>query len=123
MPNIVNDEMNSQISQEFMEQEVQVALKQMTPLKAPDPDAMPPLFYQNYWELVGCDVTKTVLSFLNSALIPHPLNHTFLTLIPKIKNPISVSNYRPISLCNMIYKKFSKVLASQLKKNLPTIIS
>ena len=95
----------------------------MAPLKAPGPDGMPPLFYQNYWELVGEDVTKTILSYLNSASLPHPLNHTFLTLIPKIKNPITVSDYRPISLCNVLYKSFSKVLANRLKKILPSIIS
>ena len=97
---------------------MQATLKQMAPLKAPEPYSMPPLFYQNYWELVGGDVTKTILSYLNSAFVPHPLNHTFLTLIPKIKNPISVSNYCPISLCNVLYKIFSKVLANHLKKNL-----
>ena len=116
LPSIVSDEMNSKLSQEFMEWEVQATLKQMAPLKAPEPYSMPPLFYQNYWELVGGDVTKTILSYLNSAFVPHPLNHTFLTLIPKIKNPISVSNYCPISLCNVLYKIFSKVLANHLKK-------
>ena len=50
------------------------------------------------------------------------MNHTFLTLIPKIKNPISVSDYRPICLCNLLYKIFSKVLANHLKKILPNII-
>ena len=94
----------------------------MAPLKAPGLDGMPPFFYQNYWELVGGDVTKTILSYLNSASLPHPLNHTFLTLIPKIKNPIFVSDYRPISLCNVLYKIFSKVLANRLKNILPNII-
>ena len=102
---------------------MQVTLKQMAPLKAPGPNGMPPLFYQNYWELVGDDVTKTILSYLNSASLPHPLNHTFLTFFPKIKNPITVSDYRPISLCNVLYKIFSKVLANRLKKILPKIIS
>ena len=106
LPSIFSDEMNSKLSQEFMEWEVQAALKQMAPSKAPSPDGMPPFFYQNYWELVGDDVTKTILSYLNSASLPHPLNHTFLILIPKIKNPITVSDYRPISLCNVLYKIF-----------------
>ena len=122
LPSIVSDEMNSKLSQEFMEWEEQAALKQMAPFKALGPDSMPSLFYQNYWELVGGDVTKTILSYLNLASLPHPLNHTFLTLIPKIKNPISVSDYRPICLCNLLYKIFSKVLANHLKKILPNII-
>ena len=120
---LVNDNMNAQLSQEFMVWEVQAALKQMAPLKSPGPDGMPPLFYQNYWDLVGGDVTNSILSFLNTATLPDSLNHTFLTLIPKIKNPMSMSNYRPISLCNVLYKIFSKVLANRLKRILPSIIT
>ena len=115
MVKVVTDDMNAQLSQEFMEWEVEVALKQMAPLKAPGPDDMPPLFYQNYWSLVGNDVTKTILSCLNSATIPHLLNHTFISLIPKIKNPMAVTDYHPISLCNVLYKHFSKVFANRLK--------
>ena len=120
---IVIDDMNAQLSQEFMEWEVQAALKQMALLKAPGPDGIPPLFYQNYWSLVGDDVTNTILSYLNIDTICHLLNHTFLTLIPKIKNLVFVSDYRPISLCNALYKFFSKVLANRLKKILPSIIN
>ena len=112
MERVVTDEMNAILSQEFMEWEVEVAIKQMAPLKAPGPDGIPPFFYQNYWSLVGDDVSKTILSYLNSALIPHPLNHTFITQIPKIENPIAMSDYRLISLCNVLYKKISKVLAN-----------
>ena len=78
----------------------------MAPLKALGPDGMPPLFYQHYWELVGKDITNSVLSFLNSATLPKHLSHTFITLIPKVKNPKLVSQFRPISLCNVLYKIF-----------------
>ena len=78
----------------------------MAPLKELGPDGMPPLFYQHYWELVGKDITNSVLSFLNSATLPKHLNHTFITLIPKVKNPELVSQFRPISLCNVLYKIF-----------------
>ena len=120
---IVTDDMNAQLSQDFMEWEVQATLKQMASSKAPGPNCMPPLFYQNYWSLVGDDVTNTILSYLNTATICHPLNHTFLTLIPKIKNLVFVFDYRPICLCNVLYKKISKVLANRLKKILPSIIN
>ena len=92
-------------------------------LKAPGPDGMPPLFYQNFWNLTGNDVTESVLKFLNSASLPEQLNHTFITLIPKKKNPECASDFRPISLCNVLYKIFSKVLANRLKKILPKIIT
>ena len=72
--------------------------------------------------MVNQDVTTSVLSWLNSVTIPHPINHTFITLIPKITNPEYVQEYRPISLCNVLYKIFSKVLANRLKKIIPSII-
>ena len=94
----------------------------MAPMKAPGPDGMPPLFFQHFWPMIEGDVTHSMLSWLNLGTLPHPVNHTFITLIPKKKNPSSVSEYRPISLCNVLYNIFSKVLANKLKKLLNSVI-
>ena len=72
---------------------------------------------------MGEDVTEAVLSCLTSGVIPPSINRTFITLIPKVKSPTKVSEYRPISLCNIIYKLVSKVIANKLKGVLPLIIS
>ena len=123
IPQLVTEEMNASLTDNFQAWEVEVALKQMAPLKAPGPDGMPPLFFQNYWDLVKGDITTTVLNYLNSGSLPSSLNHTFVTLIPKVKNPEKVTEFRPISLCNVLYKIFSKVLANRLKRILPLLIS
>ena len=81
-----------------------------------------PFIYQHYWNLVGDDVCQSVLNFLNNASLPKNLNHTFITLIPKKKNPEYASKFRPISLYYVLYKIFSKVLANRLKRILPKII-
>ena len=108
IPKIVTTEMNESLTGDFQAWKVEVALKQMASLKAPGPDGKPPLFYQNFWELVKGDVIHDILHFLNLGSLPNSLNHTFITLIPKTKNPENVTEFRPISLCNVLYKIFFK---------------
>ena len=45
---VVSANMNAGLIEEFTRLEVETALKQMAPLKAPGPDGMPPLFFQHY---------------------------------------------------------------------------
>ena len=69
------------------------------------------------------DVHQAILSSLNSSALLKYINHTFITLIPKVNNPERVSNFQLINLCNMIYKIVSKVIANHLKPMLHSIIS
>lgn len=94
------DRMNSILLQEFQATEVERALKQMHPLKAPEPDGMPPVFYQHFWPTVNSVVIQTV-DFLNRGVAPPNFHETHIVLIPKDKSPKRVTNYRPISLCNV----------------------
>ncbi|XP_065620941.1 uncharacterized protein LOC136063873 [Quercus suber] len=66
VPNVITDEMNALLSRKFEVHEVERALHQMAPLKAPGPDGMPPLFYQHFWGTVRHDVTSSILLWLNS---------------------------------------------------------
>ena len=74
IPHVVTDEMNDMLTTEFHIEEVEVALKQMAPLKALGPNGMPPLFYQSYWSLLGFDMSTTILHYLNSSSFPQHMS-------------------------------------------------
>ena len=77
------------------------------------------LFYQKFWHIIGNDVSSVVLDFLNFGNMISEINYTYIVLIPKVKSPEKMIDFRPISLCNVIYKIISKVLANRLKTILP----
>ena len=115
--------MQQTLSSEYILYEIEAAFFQMGPTKAPGPDGMNVLFYQKFWHTVGDNGLFAILEFLNTSCMPPALNHSYIVLIPKSKNPVKVSDFRPISLCNVIYKIIAKVLANKLKQILPQIIS
>lgn len=119
----VTDEMNGWLVHLFSEEEVQRALFQMHPLKSPSPDGYPAVFYQKNWNTLRRDVCKAVLSYLNSGQFDVGLNTTNIVLILKVTSPSKLTDFRPISLCNVLYKLISKVLANRLKTIIPQIIS
>ena len=96
--------MNESLLVECKVEEVWKALKQMHPTKALGSDGMSPIFYQKYWDIVGTEVTIYVLNSFNSCVMPSGWNETYICLIPKVKSPQKFMEYRPISLCNIIYK-------------------
>ena len=51
------------------------------------------------------------------------LNKTNISLISKTNTPEKMTDFRPISLCNVVYKLISKILANKLKPLLPHIIT
>jgi hypothetical protein len=123
VPVSVTADMNERLIAPFVDEEVKQALFQMYPLKAPGPDGYPAQFFQKHWDLCGEEVTRAVLRILRGEDSPAGINKTFLVLIPKVASPKELGQFRPISLCNVIYKIASKVLANRLKVILPDIIS
>ena len=72
---------------------------------------------------MGDNVTNLVLNVLNGGMPIAELDKTNIALIPKTSNPKRMVEFQPISLCNVIYKPISKILANRLKTLLPQIIT
>ena len=62
-------------------------------------------------------------NLLHLRAVKWAINQTAIVLIPKVKHPQELKNFRPISLCNVVYKLCSKVLANRLRVFLDEIIS
>ena len=69
------------------------------------------------------DIVKAVGSFFHSGNLLRTINETIISLIPKVDNPVVLTNFRPISLCTVLYKIISKILANRMKRVLKHCIS
>ncbi|KAI5342138.1 hypothetical protein L3X38_010013 [Prunus dulcis] len=107
----------------FTREEVEIAIKSMRATKAPGPDGMTALFYQSYWSIIGSDICQLCLQILNGSCGVADFNHTLIALITKVPSPSWVIEFRPISLCNVLYKIISKVFADRLKNAMSDVIS
>ena len=72
---------------------------------------------------MGGNVVQLCNQFMINGFFPYELNEILITLIPKKKHVESMTDLRPIALCNVVYKILAKLLANQLKHLLPAIIS
>lgn len=74
------------------------------------------IFFKQAREVIKFDIYEVVLDYFNRGIMYFPLNITTVTLIPKIENASSVTDYMPISCCSVIYKIISKILTARLHK-------
>lgn len=79
-------------------------------------------FYQRYCDILGTSTITFCKDIFRTSTIPHELNKTLLYLIPKINNAHCLKNFRPIGLCNTLYKIITKIIANWLKPMLHSII-
>ena len=59
---MVTEEVNLELVAPFEKAEMDMALKQMDPLKAPGPDGVPPFFFQQFWPTIGDEVAEAILT-------------------------------------------------------------
>lgn len=72
-------------------------------------------FFKKTRPIIEEEVTKAVVEFFTSTEMYRAINCTTTTLIPKVKNPSTIKEFRPISCCTVLYKIISKVLTSRLQ--------
>ncbi|GAA0160773.1 hypothetical protein LIER_17251 [Lithospermum erythrorhizon] len=121
--NTLSSTQAAMVGMHFNSDYVKKALFSMRKGKAPGLDGMPTSFYQFYWDIVEEDISNMVLNCVNEGRFLRKFNFIVIALIPKVPNPIEITQFRPISLCNTIAKLIAKVLAERLKRVLDSIVS
>ncbi|CAL8176297.1 unnamed protein product [Prunus armeniaca] len=113
----------TRLNGEVSDVEIQSSLFAIGGLKTPRPYGFPTLFYQNYWDLCSKDIISLVKDCFVRASLPEHLNDTLIALVPKVERPLNMTQLRPISLCNTLYKVVSKILVSRLRRIMTKMVS
>ncbi|XP_021715330.1 uncharacterized protein LOC110683265 [Chenopodium quinoa] len=106
----------------FTSEEIRSAIFSINDGKSPGPDGFPSTFFKSSWQLVGQSVVVAVQHFFVHGYMLKDWNRTFLTLLPKVDNLEFISQFRPIGLCNVIYKCVAKCLTSRIRQVLPSLV-
>ncbi|KAJ0638467.1 putative RNA-directed DNA polymerase [Helianthus annuus] len=91
--------------------------------RAPGPDGFNFKFIKRFWEGFQNDFIALFNKFYADGTLNSCCTSSFLALIPKVKDPASPMDFRPISLIGVINKVISKVLVNRLKGIMGKIIS
>ncbi|XP_043717559.1 uncharacterized protein LOC122665471 [Telopea speciosissima] len=112
-----------ELEREISREEIKGVVFAMKDSKAPGPDGFGARFYKTTWEIIKEDLIKAINWFFENFLMPYSVNATFISLIPKSGDVSSFAGYRPIALCNLLYKIISKIISNRLQKVIGEVIS
>ena len=115
-------EVSESMISNITEEQVKEAVWMCEGSKSPSPDGFNFNFIKHNWEALKHDILAAVQSFQVAGNIPRGCNASFIALVPKVRDPSKLDEYRPISLVGSIYKIISKVLSCRMKKVLLLVI-
>ncbi|CAJ2635167.1 unnamed protein product [Trifolium pratense] len=114
---------NLDLTSPFTLEEIELVVRLSDGNKSPGPDGFNFAFVKKFWELLKGDIRIMFDQFHGNACLPKSLLSYFVTLIPKVNSPSSISDFRPISLLGCLYKIIAKVLEKRLSKVIDSLIA
>ena len=114
---------SDELEMEFSKEEIKEAVWGCGSDKSPGPDGFTFDFFKRYWSLVEDDFFKAIKHFHLTEKIPLGCNSSFVSLIPKVVDPVFIKDYRPISLIGSFYKIVVKLLANRITSVMEDLIS
>ncbi|XP_055962061.1 uncharacterized protein LOC130015619 [Mercurialis annua] len=123
IPSLVSNGDNEMLTGIPTDEEIKAIVFNMDASSAPGPDGFTGAFFKDCWSIVSYDVCKAVVHFFLSGNITPGFNSSFMILIPKIENALTIDKFRPIILSNFLFKIVTKMLASRLGSIASCIVS
>ena len=118
----LSEEENRDLIALFAIAEIELVVKESDGNKSLGPDGFNFAFFKEFWYLLKHEIRIMFDQFHANESLPKSFLSFFVTLFPKVKVPLSLKEYRPISLLGSLYKFLSKVLAARLSKVMNSII-
>lgn len=123
IPKLVTREDNYNLNCPVIEEEVSEVIEGMQNGKTPGLNGFNVDFFKACWEIIKQDILDVVEDSSKNKFVLRVLNASFITLIPKQEKAMKLDRFRPIALCNVVYKIISKGIENRLKPLLPTLVS
>lgn len=120
---MVSDLLATDLIKPVTVEEVRIVVFQLKPYKALGPDGVQAAVFHRYWNLMQNDIVYLVQDFFAGRCDLAAINSTYVSLIPKVDNPETFKDFRPIGLCNVVYKIISKVLVNRMQCLMESLIS
>jgi exonuclease III len=107
---------------DFTAAETLQAIKELPYGKAPGPDAIPGELYKSVRDTIAPVLAQIYTAIAKTQKTPKGFLHGHITMIHKGGDHTLVANYRPITLLNVCYRIYAKILCNRLAPYLDALI-
>ncbi|WOL14514.1 hypothetical protein Cni_G23294 [Canna indica] len=119
----ITKEVGMQLEKPFSTEEIWNALAGLGKGKSPGKEGFIVEFFLHNWFVVNVKVKEEIDLFQKNGKLPTGWNETVLVMTPKMEKAKKIGDFRPIALCNVLYKVVAKILANRMRPYLNKIIS
>jgi hypothetical protein len=119
----LSEEENMGLIAPFTLDEIEEVVRLSDGNKSPGPDGFNFSFFKKCWGMLKDEIRIMFDQFHGNSCFPKSFLSYFVTLIPKVSSPSSLTDFRPISLLGSLYKLIAKVLTKRLALVMDSVIS
>jgi hypothetical protein len=106
----------------FTREEITKVIHSAPNNKSSGPDGFTNEFYKKFVNKLLPDLQAIFQDLFNNSIDLSGVNHSYITLLPKIATAVQIKDFRPISLLHSVPKLISKTITIRLQKEIPKLI-